>query len=491
MRLTLKIALVILLGTTLLLLIYSYQSFRRETSVLKANLSREARQVGQVMRSMVAEIWQRQGQEAAQTFLQRAGSLDSDQLVRWVWLEDAPPSSFAPRVSGDKLAPAREGKTVTLIAETSNGRDFLFTYLPLKTPGGHLGAIEIGESLDGLHGYVRESMTRSALLLGAIVFSSLLLIFLVGSFWVSRPVKQLALQAERIAAGDFSEALELRGHDEIAALAGALDRMRGRLADARQSEQARLEALEKLRHTERLATIGRLSAGMAHELGTPLNVIAGRAKLIAGQTLPAEEVSRSARIIGEQAERMTAIMRQLLDFARSGSLRTAPVNLERLAGSVREMLRPAAEKQGVSLILSSPAIPLEVKADASQLQQVLLNLVMNGIQAMPEGGDLEIGLEGRNGVSPPEGIEPRDGGWAVIGVKDNGVGIPAENLPHLFDPFFTTKDIGQGTGLGLAIAYGIVQEHGGWIEIDSRAGQGSTFRVHLPLAPASGETDHG
>ncbi|MEJ2700764.1 MAG: ATP-binding protein, partial [Desulfuromonadales bacterium] len=278
----------------------------------------------------------------------------------------------------------------------------------------------------------------------------------------------------RIASGDFSETLELRGRDEFAALATALDRMRGRLADARQSDQARLEALEKLRHTERLATIGRLSAGMAHELGTPLNVIAGRAKLIAGQSLPPEEVGRSARIINEQAERMTAIMRQLLDFARRGSLRTAPVNLERLAGSVQEMLLPAAQKQGVSITLASSTEPLEVVADSAQLQQVLLNLVMNGIQAMPDGGTLEICLKGQNGISPPEGIEPGSGHWAVIAVRDSGVGIPDEDLPHLFDPFFTTKDIGQGTGLGLAIAYGIVQEHGGWIEVDSRSGQGST-----------------
>jgi two-component system NtrC family sensor kinase len=489
MRLALKITLVILLGTTLLLLIYSYQSFRRETNVLKSNLSREARQVGQVLRSMVVEIWQLQGQDAAQSFLRQAGSLDSDQLVRWVWLDAAQGSPTGPRVSGEKLAPARKGKTVTLIAETENGRDFLFTYLPMKTPTGRVGAIEIGESLAGLHGYVRESMTRSALLLGAIVLSSLLLIFLVGSFWVSRPVKQLAEQAERIASGDFSETLELRGRDEFAALATALDRMRGRLADARQSDQARLEALEKLRHTERLATIGRLSAGMAHELGTPLNVIAGRAKLIAGQSLPPEEVGRSARIINEQAERMTAIMRQLLDFARRGSLRTAPVNLERLAGSVQEMLLPAAQKQGVSITLASSTEPLEVVADSAQLQQVLLNLVMNGIQAMPDGGTLEICLKGQNGISPPEGIEPGSGHWAVIAVRDSGVGIPDEDLPHLFDPFFTTKDIGQGTGLGLAIAYGIVQEHGGWIEVDSRSGQGSTFRVNLPLATSREEAN--
>jgi signal transduction histidine kinase len=491
MRLTLKIALVILLGITILLLLHSFQSVRRETELLKANLSREARQVGQVLRGMVADIWQLQGEQAALSFLRKAGTLASAQPIRWVWLEpDAPPPQ-RPRVAGELLAAARRGEIVTLIAETSDGRDFLFTYLPLQVPGGRAGAIEIGESLADLHGYVRETMNRSALLLAAMVASSLLLIVAAGSIWVSRPVKRLAEQAERMAAGDFSAGPELRGRDEIATLAVALDRMRGQLANARQSDQTRLEALEKLRHTERLATIGRLSAGMAHELGTPLNVIAGRAKLIASQPLTAEEIGKSARIIGEQAERMTAIMRQLLDFARRGTLRKSPINLEQLAASVFDLLRPESEKQGVRLILVPAEAPLLVLADPAQLQQVLLNLALNGLQAISGEGTLTLGLQRLDRAEPPQEPATAAGPWAVAEVADSGVGIPAENLPLLFDPFFTTKDIGQGTGLGLAIAYGIVQEHGGWIEVESAPGAGSRFRVYLPLMPSPAEVARG
>ncbi len=480
MRLTLKIALVILFGITLLLSLHSYQTVTRETKILKANLSREARLVGLVLRSMAADIWQRQGETAAQSFLKRAGQLVSDQQVRWVWLEGTPPTAQAPRVHGDQLAAARRGETVTIIAETADGRDFLFTYLPLKVPGGHIGAIEIGESLADLHGYVRESMNRSALLLVGMVASSLLLLWVAGSFWVGRPVKRLAEQAERMAGGDFTPGPDLKGHDEIAVLAGALDRMRGQLATAQQSDRERLEALEKLRHTERLATIGRLSAGMAHELGTPLNVIAGRAKLIARGSLPAEEVTRSATIIGEQAERMTAIMRQLLDFARRGTPRKVPVDLRQLMTGILELLGPVAGKQGVTTRLVPPTEPRVVMADGAQLQQVLINLAMNGLQAMPAGGDLEISLEPCGDASPPEAVKDRQGPWTVIAITDNGVGIAPDDLPHLFDPFFTTKEIGQGTGLGLSIAYGIVAEHGGWIDVESRPGQGSRFRVWLP-----------
>jgi len=481
MRLTLKISLVFLLGITLLLLFHSYQSLERETEVLKSSLSREGRQIGQVLRAMMVDVWQRQGEKSALVFLLKAGNLAGDQQVRWVWLDGSLGGNFEPRVDKKQLDAVQRGEIITVLAETSEGHDFLFTYVPLRVPGDRIGAIEVGESLAGLHGFVRESMNRSAMLLGAIVISSLLLIAVFGSFWVSRPVKRLAEQAERIAAGDFSNTLKLRGRDEIALLAAALDRMRGQLASARRSDQKRLEALEKLRHTERLATIGRLSAGMAHELGTPLNVISGRAKLIAARELPPEESVRSARIIGEQAERMTVIMRQLLDFARRGSPKPATVNLEDLAAKVLEMLHPVAEKQGVSLSLASPAGPLEVLADSAQLQQVLLNLVMNGIQALTETGTVGIEIYTREQSAPPDHVVPGTGPWAVMEVRDTGAGIPPENLPHLFDPFFTTKEIGQGTGLGLSIAYGIVQEHGGWIDVDSSPGEGSRFRVWLPL----------
>lgn len=481
MRLTLKIVIALLLGVTLLITLHSYQSVEREKDLLKSTLSRESRQVGTVLRSMLADIWRLEGERTALSFLQRTDALNSDLQIRWVLLDQKPPSDTAPHVINSKLDQARQGKVQTLIAEAQDGRDYLFTYVPLKIPGDRIGAIEIGESLVNLHGYVRETMRRSALLMAAIVICSLLLMAVVGSFWVSRPVKQLAAQADRIASGDFSASVDLRGSDEISALAAAIDRMRGQLATARDADQARLESLEKLRHTERLATIGRLSAGMAHELGTPLNVIAGRAKLIAGGSLPAEEVSRSARIIGEQSERMTGLMRQLLDFARRGTSRKQPVALAGVIATVLEMVKPSAQKQQVTLEFQAPETSPQVVADANQLQQVLINLVMNGIQAMPEGGPLEIALSTGHCPHPeaPGGTEPRP--CAVISIRDQGVGIAPEHQAHLFDPFFTTKEIGQGTGLGLAIAYGIIQEHDGWIAVESSPGQGSCFSIHLPL----------
>jgi len=480
MRLTLKITIALLLAVALMFSIYSWQTIQRERVQIKANLSREALQVGKVLRQMTSEVWESRGELAALIFINRSGRLDGGQRARWVWLEGETVERFRP-LKDPKLEAAQQGKTVTLLAETDEGKDYLFTYLPLRPPGGRLGAIEVSESLDEMHGYVRESMRRSAFMLAAAVAFSLLLISVIGSFWVDRPVKKLTAHAERIAKGDFSGQVASDSNDEFGLLAGALEKMRGQLANARSADQERLDALEKLRHTERLATLGKLSAGMAHELGTPLNVIAGRAKLLSREGIEAEDVQRNARIIGDQAERMTLIMRQLLDFARRGALRKQPLELGQLAATVISLVHPAAEKQGAELRLKDLLPGARVEADAGQLQQVLVNLAMNGIQAMPDGGNLSISIARPQGVVPPPDVDVEDNGpWLSLSISDQGSGISDEHLQQLFDPFFTTKEIGQGTGLGLSIAWGIARDHDGWIQADSHLGEGSCFTLYLP-----------
>jgi len=320
---------------------------------------------------------------------------------------------------------------------------------------------------------------------GALIVSGLLLMGMLGSIWIDRPMSRLRAQAERIGTGDFDTQLDVSGGGELADLAGTIERMRGQLAEAREAEQLataeKFEALEKLRHTERLATLGRLSAGMAHELGTPLNVISGRAKLISSADLSREEVVRSATIIGEQSERMADIMRQLLSFARRGEAKKQRVEIGGALRSVLPLLELSAHKHQVELQVQAPSAPIRVSADPGQLQQVLLNLALNGIQAMPAGGTLELGGTLTETCSPPETVKEPHSKWACLAVRDQGIGIDAEHLAHIFDPFFTTKEVGQGTGLGLSIAYGIIEEHGGWIEVDSSPGQGSCFRIYLPL----------
>ncbi|MBX3205253.1 MAG: GHKL domain-containing protein [Labilithrix sp.] len=241
-----------------------------------------------------------------------------------------------------------------------------------------------------------------------------------------------------------------------------IDGMRRRLAT---EASLRREALSQLRHADRLTTIGKLAAGLAHELGTPLNVVSGKANLISSGRLAGDAARRSARVIEEQADRMTAIIRHLLDFARRGGTGRSPTNLRLLAEETSELLRPTARKAEVTI--ACEGVDVEASVNRSEMQQVLSNLVTNAVHAMPGGGVVTL-------------TTAEDGAHAIIRVSDEGDGIPADVLPRIFDPFFTTKDVGQGTGLGLSVVHGIVDDHGGSIEVETRTGRGTTFSLRLP-----------
>jgi len=180
-----------------------------------------------------------------------------------------------------------------------------------------------------------------------------------------------------------------------------------------------------------------------------------------------------------EADKMTTIIRQLLDFARASTPRKVPVDLRTVVRQTIDMLDSIAEKQKVQLIFVPDAKEAIVEIDAGQIQQVLTNLTINAIQAMPQGGLVRFLIRHRSECSP-DGSSDNPSPFYAIEVHDQGIGIPAEHLQQLFEPFFTTKDVGAGTGLGLSIAYGIVQEHGGWIDVSSQVGEGSCFTVFLP-----------
>jgi len=484
MRLTIKITFAVLLGVALVFSAYSYFSIQREREQLKKNLSRESRHIGESLRYLVSELWQQRGEDVAMAFLIKANQNYKQTLVRWVWIDGDIPPKFQPRVPVDQLGDLFQEETVELLAGSPDGKDFLLTYLPLITTDGRVGAIELTESMDEMHDYVQESLRRSAIVVGISIVSGLLFMGVLGSIWIGRPIRKLRAQAERIGTGDLSTSMNLPGSGEISELSSTIERMRGQLAEAREAEQQanneKIEALEKLRHTERLATLGQLSAGIAHELGTPLNVISGRAKMICGTGMSPEDINRSAGIIGEQAERMTDIMRQLLSFARRGQAKKQTINLNGVLQAVQALLEPIAHKQGVELLFNATEESLPVFADPGQLQQVVLNLTLNGIQAISAGGNVTLSSFMTSDVEPPENISNKGNAWACLQVVDQGRGMDAETLQKIFDPFFTTKDIGEGTGLGLSIAHGIVEEHGGWIAVTSTPGEGSCFNIYLP-----------
>jgi signal transduction histidine kinase len=275
-------------------------------------------------------------------------------------------------------------------------------------------------------------------------------------------------------------------------LGSALNDMCDQLAEQRSriNEEAsqRIAAIRQLRHADRLGTVGRLAAGVAHEMGTPLNVVSGRAELIASGRLSGDDTRRSAEIIRAETERITKIVRELLDFARRGTPARSRVDLIPLLQQTIRLLEPVTGKRSVEMVLEAATRQAVAEADPAQIQQVFTNLLMNAAQSMPDGGAVEVSVDRVTTVRPGESdgsSGPADraaGPFWKVDVRDQGVGIDPGDLEHLFEPFFTTKDVGEGTGLGLSIAYGIVQDHDGWIDVTSEPGRGSCFSVFLPAA---------
>jgi signal transduction histidine kinase len=289
-----------------------------------------------------------------------------------------------------------------------------------------------------------------------------------GAMLAAAAVASMAASLVHEGLGSFPIAWNLVGSGALLlASTWTIDRMR---AYVERERGLRRMAVDQLRHAERLNVIGTLAAGVAHELGTPLNVIAGCAELLGEAADDGCIDKRRTHMILDQVEKISGIIRRLLDFGRRSDPTRARVELGELASEATKMLTSTAQKRGASIVLERGS-EVHVKASAAELEQVLSNLILNALQAMERGTvrvKTGITLRGEEKV-------------AFVSVEDRGCGIPPEYLERIFEPFFTTKGVGEGTGLGLAVSYGIVRDHHGWIEVTSEPGEGSRFTVILPL----------
>jgi two-component system cell cycle sensor histidine kinase/response regulator CckA len=258
-------------------------------------------------------------------------------------------------------------------------------------------------------------------------------------------------------------------------LYGILQRHRASLeaeiVERRRSEEALHESRERLRQSQKLEALGQLAGGIAHDFNNLLMVIRGHAELLEGAAELTSRMRRSCEEIDRAVERASSLTQQLLMFSRRQALQLRDLDLNTVVEDTAKMLRRLVGEE-VELEVRCTGEPLPVHADTGMLVQVLLNLSINARDAMPQGGRLLV---------ETDRVE-RDGRrWACLSVTDAGTGIAPEILPRIFDPFFTTKDVGKGTGLGLATVFGVAEQHGGHVEVDSVVRRGSTFRVLLPL----------
>ncbi|HEX9185552.1 MAG TPA: ATP-binding protein [Vicinamibacteria bacterium] len=252
------------------------------------------------------------------------------------------------------------------------------------------------------------------------------------------------------------------------------------------AETGRLEAevarrTEQLVQAQKMEAVGLLAGGIAHDFNNLLTVITGRAQLLLQGLRADDPAARGLGLIERTAQRAATLTRQLLAFSRKQKLQQRVVDLNRVVADMEKMLRPLIGEQ-VSLVTALDPDLGPVSADPGQLEQVILNLVVNARDAMPRGGQIALRtanrcLDDTTGAWQPG---PRTGCHAVLAVSDTGVGMDAATQARIFEPFFTTKDPGKGTGLGLSTVYGIVQQHGGFVSVESAPGSGTTFKVHLP-----------
>jgi signal transduction histidine kinase len=481
MKVATKFALAFVGSGLLSVAVYSSVAAQQEVDGLERATAEDLASFGRTLSTSIKAVWELDG-EARALELVAVHDRDDGIDVRWIWLDVDRQSAFAPHGGASVTPFLLRGEQRNWVGAGEGGKRRVYAYVPLLRPGSRPAALEVSRRLvkpsEVFWSEISEQLLLSTLVMAfavavALVFSSVI---------ISRPLARVAEQARRIGKGDLSHKLPVTGSDEVAALieeqnamCDALDEARSR---AEKEAAMRLAALEQLRHADRLRTVGTLASGIAHELGTPLNVISMRAKMIATREVPAEEAPENAKIIVSQTDRVTKIVRQLLDFARRRSPKRAEADIGELAERTAQLLSALAKKSGVEVKVT-PDGKVKAYVDAAQIEQAITNLVVNAFHAMPDGGELTISVT--LAAAAPDRAPELVQSCAVVEITDTGAGIPPDQLERIFEPFFTTKGVGEGTGLGLSVAHGIVEDHGGWMTAESTPGHGTRFRVYLPV----------
>jgi len=370
------------------------------------------------------------------------------------------------------------GEPVEIVRRRGGSEVYSFI-MPIRISAARRGAFEISQPAEFIKADYASARRDIALITLALFAAIIAVVLLVMRHNLLRPIKELLGGAKAVGQGDLAyRVVAPSGGNEIAQLASEFNRMAESLAEQRRAAERQTEerlALEReLRHSERLASVGRLAAGVAHEMGAPLNVIKGRVEMLRERPdSPVESRARNLDIIGAQADAITDIVRQLLTLARPFNLRREAIDPARLIATIVELIEADAVKSGVKVEVPQNDHHSDfVEGDTALLRQSLMNICINAMHEMSRGGRLLIEVA-------PE--ERRRNGDTFVGlrVSDTGPGIPPENLAHVFDPFFTTKEVGKGTGLGLSVARRIVEEHDGWIDVANREEGGATFTIWL------------
>ncbi|MDH5534765.1 MAG: ATP-binding protein [Betaproteobacteria bacterium] len=366
-----------------------------------------------------------------------------------------------------------------------------------------LGVLDVVYSLEDMDRTLRnDAITLGVFSLGFVIFAALSVSFLVHRL-VHLPLRDLETGAGRLAAGNLDHTIPVRSADELGRLATSFNSMTTALRNSQLENDTWARTLEQKVETrtrelraaeaeaargEKLASVGLLAAGIAHELNNPLTGVLTFSHLLRKKMPDGSPDAEDMDLVIQETKRCAAIIRRLLDFAREKKPEKKFSDLNQIIEETERIIERPAHLRDIEIRKElDPDLP-PVWVDADQIKQVVMNILVNAQQAIDRKGTITV----RTRIAPePKRADPlaEPVGMVEISVADTGCGIPKKDLQRIFDPFFTSKAVGKGTGLGLSVSHGIVRAHGGAIEVDSAVGEGTTFRIYLPLEPDTNTAD--
>ena len=484
MRLSTKLSLAVALTSVVVLGAYGFYQVRQERGDLDAHVEREVRLLGSAIKVAIQNALRDHQIDDVRETLE---AMEKVELSLDVYVIDSANHliaasgddrnasvvrEFAAKAANSTVPPFRiEGTNVLSRA--------IFAFRLQADDGQALGTVVVIKGLaEEQSDMVRTRMSIALSLLGLIaalwaVASAL------GYVQIRRPLAAMTAKMRTLRAGELAiEPLE-PARDEVGMAMSEFNALVGDLRQARARLETELEARRELEqgllHVNKLVTVGQLAAGLAHEIGSPLQILSGRAHALLESPNDPAEVCRQAQILVEQSERVARIVEQLVGFSRRVPPKLAEQDLRPIVRSVVELIEYQARRKGVEVALRSVGSVPEIFGDRDRIQQVVLNLLNNALRATPRGGHIRVSIEAMAAKHEDHGV----GGVRIV-VEDDGRGMDEQTRTRAFEPFFTTEPELGGTGLGLATARMIVIEHGGHITCQSEPGKGSRFTIELP-----------